>query len=181
MYLPYKHWPHCFYCLNYLSSIWNKGKILMQTLLEERVEIMRRNLFVFLPVEHRTCNRVLVPPPPHYPPKKHLEVFLQACLPREQPLNLSVCFYLKIWTCSTGLETGCKPVLFYFYKSLSNHCSSLQDYTPACSLSSILYQESRASMYAQNWNILNDYHFYFLGSNISCRIFTSVCFHFILR
>ena len=33
----------------------------------------------FLPVEHRSCNRVGTPPLPPPPPKNHLEIFSQAC------------------------------------------------------------------------------------------------------
>ena len=84
----------------------------------------------FLPVEHRSYNRVfkisyaiLMRPPPLPPLKCNWRFSAKLVLPTKQSFYLMVVFPLKgmkkTRVCSTGHETGCKPVLLLMqqYKS----------------------------------------------------------------
>ena len=78
---------------------------------------------LFLPVEHRSYNHLSVCMPVCWV----LHTFVPTFMHLEPPLVLYGCLSAepwherdfapsthppKLWTCSTGLETGCKPVLF---------------------------------------------------------------------
>ena len=78
---------------------------------------------IFLPVEHRSCNRVgnhHPPPPPLPPPKNHLEIFHQACFTLETVTKSHGVFFLKKFILNVCLECSLEP------KVLCTHPPSVQ-------------------------------------------------------